>query len=98
MPGKYKLKISAVADANLDSIYEYGFTQWGEEKADTYYDALISHFQQLCENPFLYAAIDDVRPGYRRSVSGSHSIYYRITDDHIEIMAIIGRQDIDDWF
>lgn len=31
-------------------IYEYGFKQWGEERADTYYDALIDHLHQLCDN------------------------------------------------
>jgi toxin ParE1/3/4 len=89
----YNLKISAGADSDLDLIYEYGFRQWGEEKADIYYDGLINHFSQLCDNPFIYAAVDEIRVGYRRSVCGMHSVYYRITNDDVEIMAIIGKQD-----
>lgn len=96
MPRRYKLKISTVADGDLNAIYEYGFRQWGEAQADIYFNALIDHFNDLCENPFLYAAIDYIRVGYRRSVCGVHSVYYRINDDHVEVMAVIGQQDIKD--
>ena len=96
MPEQYSLRISNIADADLASIYEYGFRQWGEWQADQYYDALISHLDQLCANPFLYAAVDHIRPGYRRSVCGSHSIYYRLNERTVEVMAVIGRQDIAD--
>ena len=93
MPDQYQLKISAIADQDLKSIYEYGFAQWGEQRADLYFDALIAHFQHLCDNPFLYAAVDEIRPGYRRSVCGSHSVFYRVIQDYVEVMAIIGKQD-----
>lgn len=93
MPDRYKLRLSAEADRDLDQIYEYGFRQWGEVQADNYFDELGAHLNQLTENPYLYAAVDDIRPGYRRSVCGSHSVYYRVTGEWVEIMAIIGRQD-----
>jgi len=93
MPRTYELKISAAADRDLATLYEYGFVHWGEDRADLYYDALIDHFQRLCDNPFLYPAADDIRPGYRRSICGVHSIYYRVTDTAVEVMAVIGRQD-----
>lgn len=57
MPKRYNLKLSVAADTDLDTIYEYGFVHWGEKQADKYYNALISHFDQLCENPFLYASV-----------------------------------------
>lgn len=94
MEPNFKLKISADADRDLAALYEYGFTQWGEEQADRYFDALLTHLEQLCKNPLLYAAVDYIRPGYRRSVCGSHSIYYRVVADYVEVMAIIGKRDI----
>jgi toxin ParE1/3/4 len=42
-----------------------------------------------------YQAVDEIRKGYRRSVCGVDSIYYRIKGDDVEIMAIIGQQDIE---
>ncbi len=35
-----------------------------------------------------------IRKGYRRCVCGSDSIFYRINNDVVEIMAIIGKQDL----
>jgi len=34
------------------------------------------------------------KKGYRRCVCGVDSIYYRIENGTVEIMAIIGRQDL----
>ena len=64
--------------------------------ADEYYATFFDHFEQLAEQPHLHPA-DNIREGYRRSVCGSESVYYRIVDEVVEIMAIIGRQDADDW-
>ena len=93
MPDRFSLRLSTVAEADLAAIYEYGFRQWGERQADRYYDALLAHFELLCDNPFLFAAVDDIRPGYRRSVCGTHAIYYRVNDRVIDVMAVIGHQD-----
>jgi toxin ParE1/3/4 len=45
----------------------------------------------------LYQTVDDIREGYRRSVCGVDSIYYRIVGDTVEIMCILGQQDVDEW-
>ena len=42
----------------------------------------LNHFEQLAENPWLYQAVDDIREGYRRSVCGVDSIYYRIDGEN----------------
>ena len=89
----YKLKISAFAESDLNDVYVEGFEQWGEAQADRYYDDLIMHFERLCENPYLYMAVDDVREGYRRSVCGKHAVYYRVSDNAVEIMAVLKRQN-----
>ena len=55
------------------------------------------HFEQLAAQPLLYPAVDGIRDGYRRSLCGRDSVYYRVKADTIEIMAIIGRQDLEKW-
>ena len=37
-----------------------------------------------------------IREGYRRSVCGADSIYYRINGDTVEIMNILGQQNINE--
>jgi toxin ParE1/3/4 len=44
----------------------------------------------------MYQAVEFIRKGYRRSVCGVDSIYYRIEGDTVEIMNILGRQDTDE--
>lgn len=90
-------KISEDAKTDLIRIYRRGVRDYGEAQADKYYDAFFNRFEQLAEQPYLYPAVDNIRAGYRRSVCGVDSIYYRIEDDTVEIMSILGQQDTDDW-
>ena len=93
--GTYRLSENAKED--LRRIYRRGLREYGEAQADNYYNALFDRFEQIAEQPFLYPAVDDIREGYRRSVCGVDSIYYRIEGETVEIMAIIGRQDLEEW-
>ena len=67
--------------------------KWGEALADKYYNDLFDRFEQLAQQPYLYQPVDYIRKGYRRSVCGVDSIYYRIEDNTVEIMNILGNQD-----
>jgi len=90
-------RLSEDAKADLNRIYQRGVREFGEALADKYYDAFFDRFEQLAKQPQLYQAVDDIREGYRRSVCGVDSIYYRIVDDTVEIMCILGQQDVDEW-
>ena len=91
--GNYKLTEGAKDD--LLRIYRYDVKEFGEAQADLYYDVLIRHFEKIAENPYIYQAVDHIRKGYRRSVCGVDSIFYRVVDDVIEIISIISRQDFE---
>jgi len=93
--GSYKLSEDAKAD--LIRIHQHGIRRYGEAQGYKYYYALFDRFEQLAEQPLLCQAVDEYRKGYRRSVCGVDSIYYRIDGDTVEIMAIIGQQDADKW-
>lgn len=95
MTGSYRL--SPEAEADLYRIWLYGLEQWGVVEADRYYGEFFDRFEQIAANPVMYQAVDDIREGYRRSVCGRDSIYYRIDAGVVEIMAIIGQQDLDAW-
>ena len=93
--GTYRLTEDAKAD--LIRIYQRGVQEFGEVRADEYFNAFFERFSFLAEQPLAYPAVDDIRPGYRRSLCGTDSIYYRVRGEVVEIMAIIGQQDLDDW-
>ncbi len=90
-------RISEDAKADLRRIYRRGIREYDEALADQYYDAFFDRFEELAERPYLYQAVDEIREGYRRSVCGVDSIYYRVEGDTVEIMAILGQQDVDEW-
>ncbi|MCK9395820.1 MAG: type II toxin-antitoxin system RelE/ParE family toxin [Methylobacter sp.] len=89
--GNYKLTEDAKED--LRCIYRYGVKEFGEAQANLYYDALFRHFEQIADNPYLFQAVDHIRKGYRRSVCGTDSVFYRVVDGTVEIISILCRQD-----
>lgn len=93
--GDYRLSENAKAD--LIRIYRRGVREFGEAQAEAYFNAFFERFEMLAEQPLAYPVVDHIRVGYRRSVCGADSIYFRVTGDTVEIMAIIGQQDLDDW-
>ena len=93
----YHWVLSASAKSELKRIYAYGLSEWGEMQADKYFHAFFTAFDKIASNPFLYQSIDHIRPGYHRSSCGSDTIYYRVIKDRVEIMAILGGQDINHW-
>ncbi len=90
-------RISETARADLERIYRHGVREYGEIQADRYFIAFFEHFEKLAARPHAYPAIDDIRPGYRRSTCGVDSVYYRVIDGTVEVMTILGRQDVESW-
>lgn len=93
--GSYRL--SNEAEKDLIRIHQHGVREFGEIQADNYYAAFFDRFEQLAEQPYMYPSANEVRAGYRQSVCGVDTIYYRVVDGVVEIMSILGRQDREEW-
>jgi len=91
-------KISNEAKEDLIRIHHYGVQKFGMAQADKYFEAFFEAFEIIAEQPYSFESVDYIKPGFRRCVCGSDSIYYRINDDVVEIMAIVGRQDLKNIF
>ena len=63
-------------------------------QADKYFDSFFKYFDIIAQRPFSFESVDFIKNGYRRCVCGSDTIYYRVNEDIVEIMTIIGRQDL----
>ena len=92
-----EFSISNEAKEDLIRIHHFGVERFGLSQADKYFNAFFESFQIIADNPFAFESIDHIRKGYRRCPCGSDSIYFRVVDDIVEIMAIIGKQDIENW-
>jgi toxin ParE1/3/4 len=87
-------KLSNEGKEDLIRIHQYGVEKFGMAQAGKYYYSFFKYFDIIAQQPFSFESADYIRNGYRRCACGSDSIYYRITNDIVEIMAIVGRQDI----
>ena len=87
-------KLSNDAKEDLIRIHHYGEKQFGIKQADKYFYSFFVHFESIAQNPFSFESVDFIKPGYRRCVCGTESIFYKMKEDVVEIMTIIGRQDL----
>jgi toxin ParE1/3/4 len=89
-----KYILSNEAKEDLIRIVQYGVTTFGETQAEKYYNTLFEHFELIAVQPFAFESAEYIKPGYRRCVCGSGSIFYKAGDGIVEIMAIISKQDL----
>ena len=89
-----KYRLSNEAKEDLIRIHHYGVNQFGMAQADKYFDSFFKYFDIIAQQPFSFESVDYIKKGYRRCAIGSDSIYYKVNNDVVEIMAIVGRQDL----
>ena len=87
-------RLSNEAKNDLIRIHQYGIKRFGEKQADKYFDTFFDYFEMIAERPFSFESVDYIKEGYRRCVCGADSIFFRVNKKVVEIMAIIGRQDV----
>jgi toxin ParE1/3/4 len=91
-----KYKLSNVAKEDLIRIHHYGSHRFGINQADKYVESFFDYFEIIAKNPEAFEAVDFIKSGYRRCVCGVDSIFFKTTNGEVEIMTIIGRQDLNE--
>ena len=89
-------RLSNEAKNDLIRIHQYGVKKFRLAQADKYFETFFQYFEIIAQQPYSFESVDYIKEGYRRCVCGSDSIFYKINEEMVEIMAIIGRQDLDD--
>lgn len=89
-----RYKLTPDAEADVDRLFDFGIDTFGLDQAVKYIQGLEERFDDIANNPLMYPAVDHIRQGYRRSVYGVHSIYYRMKSEHVDIMRLIHHEDI----
>lgn len=90
-----KYKLSNTAKEDLIRIHHYGVERFGMQQADTYFNSFFDHFEMIARQPLSFESVDFIKKGYRRCVCGSDAIYYKVNNNLVEIMTIIGKQDLE---
>lgn len=82
-------RLSERADADLSSIFVYGFEQFGERQAARYFEELKGVFDKLAQFRKMGRRADSIRNGLRRHEHGSHVIFYVEESEGIVIVAVV---------
>lgn len=87
-------KLSNEAKNDLIRIHQFGVSRFGMAQADKYFNTFFEYFEAIAKSPYSFESLEYIKKGYRRCVCGSDSIYFKINNNWVEIITIIGRQDI----
>jgi len=91
-----KYRLSNEAKEDLIRIHHYGVEKFGMTQADKYFNSFFKYFDIIAQRPYSFESVDYLKEGYRRCVCGSDSIFFKVNEDIVEIMAIVGRQDLNE--
>lgn len=83
---KYILR--ELAQSDLEDIWLYTFNHWNIDQADAYLLSITNRFAWLADQPGLGRKRDDIKEGYFSFPEGEHIIFYKITDDIVDIIGI----------
>lgn len=100
MGEQYKVKFTAIAEDDLDDIFQYIAIQLSaSDAAISLMDEIEGQIERLCEFPYTGSALLDEVPasrGYRKLVVNNYIIFYIVVEDErqVVIMRILygGRQ------
>ncbi|MCD6476353.1 MAG: type II toxin-antitoxin system RelE/ParE family toxin [Anaerolineaceae bacterium] len=81
--------LSPKAKSDLSDAWDYTFAEWGIEQAEKYVRELWTAMPAQTRDLSTATDISDVRKGYRKVRSGSHVIFFRLTDDGMDIVRIL---------
>ncbi|KGE10506.1 type II toxin-antitoxin system RelE/ParE family toxin [Burkholderia gladioli] len=96
MPDKARaVRLTPLAEADLEDIWTYTFEQWSLEQAERYVGDLVEAFERLARGDWVgrsSRASDD----YRRYLVGSHVVFYRETTTTLDVIRVLHqRMDVD---
>ena len=92
---KRNLIILPAARHDLEQIWLYTRDMWSTAQAIAYTDSLNQQFLHLCDLPEMGRRYPHFAPDIRLLVRTKHIIIYKLSDQTIQIMRVLGSQQ--DW-
>ncbi|PZX36924.1 toxin ParE1/3/4 [Roseinatronobacter thiooxidans] len=78
------------AEDDLEAIWRYTASIWSPNQADLYIDTLIQTIETLVAMPKLARERTEFAPPVRIHTAAEHLIIYRIDDDWLSVIRIMG--------
>lgn len=81
--------LSPQATERLKQISLYTLENYGEQQRKKYLGLLREAMQTVAKNPEKGKERPEIKAGYYSISAGRHHIYYRVRDDHIEVIDVL---------
>ena len=83
-------RLLRAAENDLGEIADYTIAKHGVAQARVYRDSLLDTLETIARNPGIGTNQSHILPALRRFVHESHSIYYRVEDDGVVVLRLLG--------
>ncbi|MDD5579426.1 MAG: type II toxin-antitoxin system RelE/ParE family toxin [Methylobacter sp.] len=83
------IRLTRAAEQDLEDIWIYTLSEWGEVQANKYLALIQDCFGQLIDNPAIGKARPDIKMGYRALQVQQHIIFYRLEPEFIAVIGIL---------
>ncbi|MBF9042598.1 type II toxin-antitoxin system RelE/ParE family toxin [Rhodobacterales bacterium HKCCE4037] len=80
---------SADSETDLDDIYDYSVREWGAVQADKYVVGIRSRIAGLASGATASRAVDEIAPGLRRALAGSHVVFFREDEAAVTVVRVL---------
>ncbi|MEZ9132730.1 type II toxin-antitoxin system RelE/ParE family toxin [Vibrio breoganii] len=84
-------KLSSAAQSDLIEIRRYTLERWGQTQWTTYFSELKQSMELLANNQQLGIGVSELGQNYFRFPLKHHVIYYIQKQEHIVIVAVLGK-------
>ena len=84
-----QLLLSPAAQADMSDIWDFTVERWGQEQAERYVTRLRDTLTELAAGRRSSRTADDIVPGYRSCIAGSHIAYFRIKANDLIVIRIL---------
>ncbi|MEM9761639.1 MAG: type II toxin-antitoxin system RelE/ParE family toxin [Pseudomonadota bacterium] len=75
-----RLLFTPLAKSDLAEIWDYTVERWSLAQAETYVREIDAACHELAAGARTSTAIDDIRPGYRKAVTGKHVVFFTLSN------------------
>ena len=87
-----QVRLTPKARADIDAIRKYSEKEWGKDQAIKYIRTIHAVLQLIDSNPGIARKAEDIRPGLLKYPAGSHLIFFRLTEEAIDIVRILHKR------
>lgn len=90
-----QLRLTPLAESDLEDIWLYTFEHWSIEQANRYHRDLVATMEALARGEKT-GRVCTVREGYLQYAAGSHIVFYRETETTLDVTRVLHqRMDVD---